>query len=275
VWWNRNKLKETGIWGLMDSARRWLYRIAFVFCGAFCLAWGFRSDLTALANWPVNEVLIKTNSKQILYGVLDLFMTHIKVSFYFTLLLLVPFLVFVVWRIVKQKLKGAKLGIWKISPYVAILLFLSGFTFTLFILLPQIYEFLITYSTRGEGLLLGHGDNSANDVLRLSMRDQVGVSLKLALAGGLAFEIPFVLTIGGRLGILQHHIFKKQRGLVLVALAILSALLTPPDPFSMLIMLGPLYSLFELGLLGMWLAGRKKENARSPEASYGNSGNPA
>jgi sec-independent protein translocase protein TatC len=85
------------------------------------------------------------------------------------------------------------------------------------------------------------------------LSEYMSTILKFALAAAVAFQVPVVVLLLGWVGILSREMMSRYRRHVCGAITILAAIFTPPDPFSMLIMIGAMYGLFELGLLLLWL----------------------
>ena len=113
----------------------------------------------------------------------------------------------------------------------------------------------------------GPGETGGVDVLKVPrnaaatveqnyrMSWYVNFVLLLMLAMTIAVQMPLVVLLLGWLGLVSREYLKKQRKYALMGCAVIAAMITPtPDAFSMLIMLGPLYGLYELGILLLWLA---------------------
>jgi sec-independent protein translocase protein TatC len=123
--------------------------------------------------------------------------------------------------------------------------FVGGALFGYFIVFPLGFKFFLSFST---------------ETIRpmLKMSEYLSFSAKLLLAFGLAFELPLVLTALARLGIVTVPFLKKNRKYALVLFFIGSAILTPPDVVSQVLMAFPLMALYELSIIGAKVFGRKK-----------------
>ena len=136
--------------------------------------------------------------------------------------------------------------------WVAILLFYLGASFCYFITLPFGIRFLIGYQ-------------SAHLKPMISVGKYVSFCAGFILAFGLVFELPLIVALLSYLRIVRASFFSQKRRYAILLIAILSAVLTPtPDVFNMALMGGPLYVLFEIGVL---LARIIERNRKKKEVS--------
>jgi sec-independent protein translocase protein TatC len=123
--------------------------------------------------------------------------------------------------------------------------FVGGAMFGYFVVFPFGFKFFLSFSS---------------DIIQTTptMKDYLSFSSRLLLAFGLVFELPLVLTAMARLGIVTVPFLKKSRKYALVLFFIGSAILTPPDVISQVMMAFPLMALYELSIFGAKIFGRKK-----------------
>ncbi|NDC00127.1 MAG: twin-arginine translocase subunit TatC [Verrucomicrobia bacterium] len=125
-------------------------------------------------------------------------------------------------------------------------LFLLGALFCYFFVLPQALAFFQGFN-RWLGLETSWTMASYTDFV-----------LQMLLGFGLSFELPLVMVLLGRLGLLQREVVARHRRHAVVALLVVAACVTPTsDPFNLALMFVPLYGLFEVGLAGLGWAERK------------------
>jgi sec-independent protein translocase protein TatC len=99
----------------------------------------------------------------------------------------------------------------------------------------------------------------------LSAGMYVDFAIKFYLAFGLIFEVPLAVTLAGRMGLVTPAFLAKNRRYALLVNAILAAVLTPTsDIFNLAVMLVPLTVLYEIGILGARLFGRRRSAATAP-----------
>jgi sec-independent protein translocase protein TatC len=129
-------------------------------------------------------------------------------------------------------------GFWLAS----VVLFYAGVLFCMNISLPYGVQFLLEF----EG---------PNIEAIISVRKFAAFCLLFLFGFGIVFEMPLVMILLGRIGVLTHQGLAKNRRYAVLALTIISAILTPtPDAFNLAMMAVPLYLLFEIGLIGMRVA---------------------
>lgn len=125
--------------------------------------------------------------------------------------------------------------------------FLAGSSFCYFLVLPRALRFFQEFN-QWLGLETSW-----------TMASYTDFALQMLVGFGLSFELPLVMVILARLGILEQRVVAEHRRHAIVALLVLAACVTPTsDPFNLGLMFVPLYGLFELGLAGMgWVAKRR------------------
>jgi sec-independent protein translocase protein TatC len=87
--------------------------------------------------------------------------------------------------------------------------------------------------------------------------------MMLMLAFGLTFQLPVVLTLLGHIGVVTHEQLTKGRRFAIVGVCALAAVITPPDPISMLAMAVPLGMLYEIAVLAVWLLEKRRKKANA------------
>jgi sec-independent protein translocase protein TatC len=134
---------------------------------------------------------------------------------------------------------------------VGTVLFLGGALFCYFLVLPRALRFFQDFN-RWLGLETSWTMTSYTDF-----------ALQMLVGFGLSFELPLIMVILARLGILEQKVVSEHRRHAVVALLVLAACVTPTsDPFNLGLMFVPLYALFELGLAGMGWAERHNRKQR-------------
>jgi len=166
----------------------------------------------------------------------DIFILRIKLSVLFGLLIALPYIIWQIWLFVAPALhRHEKKLITRLSG-ISFSLFWLGVMFAYWIIIPLAMNFFMSF---GDDFLIP----------TITMPHYIGFATFLLIAAGCAFQIPIILVFLMRTGILPRNKLAKNRGFVLVIILVVSAIFTPPDAFTMLLMAAPLYSLFELSLL--------------------------
>ena len=175
------------------------------------------------------------------FGVLEPFLALLKVALVCTVLTLVPYLLWLIWLALANVFGLRRLtGLFFILT--GLLLFYGGVSFCYFVTLPYGVKFLLSFQREKivPTISVGHFVNF------------VGLFL---LAFGLIFELPLIMVILTKIGLLDPYKAGRFRRHAILIISILAAVLTPtPDAFNMALMGVPLYLLFEVGLLCSRLA---------------------
>ena len=170
------------------------------------------------------------------FTVAEPFLAHVKLSFFVTLFVLMPGILYCLWMALGKpfKLKESTLA-WFV--FFTTILFYSGAGFCYFITLPY-----------GVKFLLGFQSTQLKPVISISRF--VNFVTMFILAFGVIFELPIFMVFAAKVGICSRKTFEHHRRYAVLIISILAALLTPtPDIVNMLLMGGPLYLLYEAGIL--------------------------
>jgi len=95
----------------------------------------------------------------------------------------------------------------------------------------------------------------------ITISDYLSFFMTTTLVFGFAFELPLILTILGVMGVVNKELLKSLRRYAIVIICVLSAFLTPPDPMSMILLVVPLYLLYELSIFLVGIFGAKPYDA--------------
>lgn len=177
---------------------------------------------------------------------MDKFMAHVKISLLAAVLLSCPIWLYQVWGFISPGLykKEKRFSIAFIS--FGTLLFLSGSAFVYYIVFPMAFKFLLQYG----GMV---------DAPMITISEYLSFFILTTLVFGSMFELPLVLTLLGILGVISKEFLIRVRRYAIVILAVLSAMVTPPDVVSMLCMMGPLILLYELSVVLVGIFGTANE----------------
>ena len=170
------------------------------------------------------------------FTVAEPFLAHVKLAFVSTIFLLMPIMVFFLWRALAKPFQLSLTSQFWFFIFTCFL-FYAGSTFCYFITLPF-----------GVKFLLGFESEQLKSII--SVGRFVNFITVFILAFGLIFELPIFMVFAGKVGLLTRKKFQENRRYAILAIAIVAALLTPtPDVVNMLLMAGPLYLLYEAGIL--------------------------
>ena len=164
------------------------------------------------------------------------FMLHIKASAVGALVIAFPYIIGQLWGFVKPALstkmkRRTRLIVWKIVFW-----FFLGVAFSYFIIAPLGINFLANYEANG----------SIRNIIDVS--SYVSTVLGVCLAAGLVFQLPLLIRLLASIGIVSSAWLRKNRKIAIVVILALSALITPPDIISQLLIFVPFYILYEYGI---------------------------
>ena len=177
------------------------------------------------------------------------FLIHLKVSFWIGIIIAFPYIFWEIWKFVSPGLyeneRKATRGVVAICTF----LFLSGVLFGYYIIAPFAIAFLSTYSV----------SDIVSDTFTLS--SIVNYMTMFTIPAGLVFQLPVGMYFLSKLGLVTPAFLKTYRKHAFVIILILSALITPPDVITQLLIATPLYFLYEVSI---WISARvqkKQSNA--------------
>jgi len=170
------------------------------------------------------------------FSVAGPFLAHVKLALFGALFALMPWIVTVMLKAVGKPFKVTRRQLFLFS-FFSCLLFYCGTVFCYFVTLPF-----------GINFLLGFGSEELKPVI--SVGKFVNFVTIFILAFGVIFELPILMVFVAKIGIVTRSFFARHRKYALLLIAIAAALLTPtPDIVNMLLMGGPLYILYEAGII--------------------------
>ena len=265
----------------LDELRKRLLRATIALFGTFILCWTFHQSLMEVVLEPLertvtwlNEDLFElyerrlqedpelnrdsyfreVNGETVLADPIPLqprndkassaFINYLKVCLWFALFIAGPYVLWELWQFIAAGLyREEKRVIHRIFPLSA-MFFFTGVLFGYFMMLPYGCYFLFGY-----GLEQMRPDPKVEDYLAFVTT--------LTLALGIIFQLPLLMMVLSRVGLVEPKTYTKHRGTFWIGSLVLAAILTPPDPFTQLMMAIPMAFLYEIGHLFARLAHRK------------------
>lgn len=215
--------------------RKHLIKICVAVLVIFLALVGFSRELYNLLSDPLVAQL-PANSTMIATDITSNFMAPIRLTIFVAAFFAMPYILYQIWSFVAPGLykKEKKIAIPVLLS--SIVLFYAGVAFSYFIVLKGVLKFFILYAPQ--------------NVLPMTDIDSyLSFSLKLFMVFGLTFEIPVVTLLLILAGIVSIQSLEDKRRYIIVGCFAVSAVVTPPDGISMLMLAFPMWLLFELGLL--------------------------
>jgi sec-independent protein translocase protein TatC len=235
----------------LEELRKRLIRCFIAIGIGFVLSYGFKEKLFYLLTEPLISAM-QHDGKLIFTGLPEAFFTYLKAALLSGILLASPVLVYQFWMFVAPGLYKTERRM--LTPVIIIssIFFVCGALFGYFIVFPIGFRFFLSFATENIQALP-------------SMREYLSFASKLLLAFGLAFELPIVITFLAKLGVVSVDFLRKNRKYALLLFFVASAILTPPDVVSQIMMAFPLMALYELSILGAIIFGKKQPKEEKSE----------
>ena len=181
----------------------------------------------------------------------ETFIIHMRVSFILGFVFSFPYIFWEIWRFIRPALYESEQQAARGTVFVCSSLFLSGIAFGYFLIAPFAVYFLLNYELPG----VSPQPALASYVSYLSL---------FTVPSGVIFELPVLVYFLTRVGLVSSAMMKEYRRHALVVLLVLSAVVTPPDPITLCLLGGPLYSLYEVSIL---IAQRVERRRAAEEAA--------
>lgn len=199
------------------------------------------------------------------------FFVAIKISFLGGFILAFPYIGFQLWRFVAPGLykneKGAFLPFMLASPFM----FLLGASFAFYVVTPLAYDFFLGFQQFGAGgeAVTGEEVNQGLSVVfQGSAQEYLNLTIKFIVAFGLCFQLPVLLTLMGKAGLVSADGLGSVRKYAVVAILVLAALVTPPDVITQIILFVVVYGLYEISIFLVRRVEAKREAKLRADGYY-------
>lgn len=177
------------------------------------------------------------------------FTSHIKVSVVAGLIMASPYIIWEIWRFIKPALYDREKKYARGGVFFTTLLFILGILFGYFLIVPLSIHFLGSYNVSSE---------VANTI---KLNSYISTITSVTFASGVVFELPIAIYFMSRIGLITSSFMKKYRKHAYILLLILSAVITPPDIFSQILVCIPLVILYEISIFVARSIERKRNQA--------------
>lgn len=216
-----------------------LIRVAIIVVVAFGVCYHFGVEFQNVLLAPLRNALGDTG--QVMFsGILDKVLTQFQLAFWSALITSSPFWFAQFWFFIKPGLYANEVKV--IRPFILLsfILFCCGVAFGYFIVFPFTFETLLQFGV--------------NDIeAMISLKDYIILTSKILMFLGVLFQLPNVVLIMGFMGIVNSSKLISASRYVVTAFAVISAMITPPDPITMMALWVPLVTLYFLGVLLVFL----------------------
>ena len=188
----------------------------------------------------------ETNRRLIFTALQETFLTYLKVSFFTAFFVTCPFILMQLWKFIAPGLYKHEKN--AILPYLVLtpILFFLGGMLVYYLIMPLAIKFFLSFESSGI---------STNLPIQLEAKvnEYLSLVMKLIFAFGISFQLPVVLSLLARIGLVDSSFLKQRRKYVVVIIFAAAALLTPPDPITQIGLAIPLLILYELSIISVKL----------------------
>ena len=185
-----------------------------------------------------------TNRRLIFTALQETFLTYLKVSFFTAFFVTCPFILTQIWKFIAPGLyKHEKIAILPYLVLTPVLFFLGGML-VYYLVMPLAIKFFLSFES--SGIL-----TNLPIQLEAKVNEYLSLIMKLIFAFGISFQLPVVLSLLARVGLVDSEFLKKRRKYVVVIIFAAAALLTPPDPITQIGLAIPLLILYELSIFSV------------------------
>ena len=199
---------------------------------------GFLAVTLRAGSSSIDAVLMKV-------GPLEGIMAFLKLGVTAGILLASPIIIYQVWAFIFPALNREEKRFAVPLFLIIVAFFIIGAVFAYFIVVPVVLQF--------SAKLFPEMPNMWD------LENYLSLVTKLILGFGIAFELPIVMAFLSRIGVINARGFREKQSYALLGICVISALLTPADPWSMLLMAIPLFILYQLGIFFAYLVEKESE----------------
>jgi sec-independent protein translocase protein TatC len=244
--------KEGGFVSHLTELRKRLIH-SFIFLFIFFIgSYFFSENLYAFLVEPfANAVKVSGLERRLIFTALqETFLTYLKVSFFTAFFITCPFILVQIWKFIAPGLyKHEKIAI---IPYLILtpILFFLGGVLVYYLIMPLAIKFFLSFESSGlsTGLPIQ---------LEAKVNEYLSLVMKLIFAFGISFQLPVVLSLLARVGVVDAQFLKDRRKYVVVMIFAAAAILTPPDPITQIGLAIPLLILYELSIFSVSIIEKK------------------
>ncbi len=238
---------------LTELRKRLIHSLIFIFV-IFILGYIFAENIYNFLVEPYAKAVKNDGiDRRLIYTALhETFINYLKVAFFVAIFLGSPIVLTQIWKFVApglyQNEKKAFLPYLIATP----ILFLLGGMLIYYLVMPLAINFFLSFETTA-------GVNTLPIQLEAKVNEYLSLIMRLIFAFGLSFQLPVLLNLLARIGVIDSEYLKIRRKYFVVIIFAAAALLTPPDPITQIGLAIPLLILYELSILSVKLTEKKKQ----------------
>ena len=244
----------------IELRSRLIKSLFFIFV-IFVVSYTFAENIYSFLVYPYAEA-VKDDplSRRLIFTALhETFITYLKVAFFTAIFLGSPFLLIQIYKFIAPGLyKNEKKAL---LPYLIStpILFLFGGMLVYYLVMPLAIKFFLSFESIGS-------NSNLPIQLEAKVNEYLSLIMRLIFAFGISFQLPILLNLLARIGVVNSEYLKKRRRYVIVIIFAVAAILTPPDPITQVGLAIPLLLLYELSIITVKFTEKKKNKKNLKDA---------
>ena len=238
---------------ITELRKRLLWSFLYVLI-IFVACFYYADNLFAFLANPLVKLMDTENGQGFIYTALqEAFFTELKIAFFFAIFFAFPLIAIQIWKFIAPGLYKNEQNAFLPFLIATPILFFAGGAMVYYFIAPVAWKFFLSYQNI----------NSGGIPIRLEakMGEYLSLMMRFIFAFGLAFQLPVVLTLLAKVGLVTYQDLKKFRKYAIVIAFLSAAFLTPPDPFSQISLALPIIFLYEISIyLAKIIQNKKNDN---------------
>tara|TARA_A100000164_G_C21911591_1_gene775898 strand:- start:382 stop:1140 length:759 start_codon:yes stop_codon:yes gene_type:complete len=249
---NNNQNEKGSFVSHLTELRSRLISTFVFFLISFIICYIFSEQIYSFLVKPYSDAIIESNlDRRLIFTALhEAFLTYLKVAFFASFFISSPIFLTQIWKFVAPGLyKNEKKAL---LPYLIStpILFMVGGMIVYYLIMPLAINFFLSFETVAQ-------NDSIAIQLEAKVNEYLSLIMRLIFAFGISFQLPVVLSLLARIGVIDSLYLKTRRKYVVVIIFAVAAILTPPDPITQIGLALPLLLLYEISILTVKMIEKK------------------